>query len=432
MSAPQPTWRPLTVLHLTDLHLCSSEKKGHYWNSESPELALAPHDQRGLLGGLARDLRTLRLQPDLVVVTGDLLDRGSDTGGPLALEFLLGLAERLRLPRSRFVLVPGNHDVLRVADPTKRYVSFDELYRQFYGSLRQPFPFGTPAHLRVERFDFAEELGVEVVGFNSCEALDPSTGGEHGSIGTAQRDRAEELLEASEGRELFRIAAMHHHLESPVGIVRDDYSVMDNAALIRLWLAKHRFQLALHGHQHVDWQSTRLEGDWAMAIIAGASAGVARYGRDTWQLQLGYQVIAIDEPGKGRRIRREYNAQSGEWIDAGRGAAVEMLWFGATIASSVPPPKPTAQVGASSQRAPTSASVRKLLGEVLKSVEDFDAFCRDYFFEPVFKRFSSGMDRVQKTTLLLTHASPSAVLDALREEAPAGVAEHEELIKYTS
>jgi hypothetical protein len=246
----------------------------------------------------------------------------------LAAEFLGALAERLDLPRSRVVIVPGNHDVLRTAEPLRRYASFDMLHRAFYGTLRAPFDPATPPHRRVERFDFAGDLGMEIIAFNSCEELNPEAQEQHGSIGVGQRDRAEELLDASQGKALFRVAAMHHHLESPVGIVREDYSVMDDAAATRHWLAQQRFHLALHGHQHVDWQDVREIDGWFLSIAAAGSIGVARYGRDSWQLPLGYQVIVIDGAAAGRRIRREYNPQTLEWTAAGRGDPVQRLRFG--------------------------------------------------------------------------------------------------------
>ena len=48
----------------------------------------------------------------------------------------------------------------------------------------------------------------------------------------------------------------------------------------------------------------------------------------------------------------------------------------------------------------TDAQLRKHLGEVLRVDSDFDAFCHDCF-PAVFRRYSSGMDRTTKTTLLL-------------------------------
>ncbi|WP_437832448.1 metallophosphoesterase family protein [Sorangium sp. So ce1153] len=328
MTAPSLPRFPLTLLHLTDLHFGDPAGKGHYWNTESPDLQLAIHNQRGLLKSMIRDLRTQKLEPDLVFVTGDLLDKADPRGIPLAINFLAELTDQIELPRTRVVLIPGNHDVSRDPDLTKKYAAFGDIWTGFYGSLLPSFNPATPAHLRVERFDYTSDLGVEVVGFNSCEELDDSTNQEHGSVKTGQRDRAEDLLMASEGKNLFRIALMHHHLERPEGSIRHDYSVMDDAAAMIEWLASHRFQLALHGHQHVDWDSIRIVDGWTIAIVAGASAGVANYGRVEWNLPLGYQVIVLDEATSGRRIRREYNPQRREWTAAGRGAAEKMLRFG--------------------------------------------------------------------------------------------------------
>ena len=51
---------------------------------------------------------------------------------------------------------------------------------------------------------------------------------------------------------------------------------------------------------------------------------------------------------------------------------------------------------------------------VLLSDSDVDAFCSDYF--PVaFRRFSNGMDRVQKITILLQFAEPERLTQLLQE-----------------
>lgn len=56
--------------------------------------------------------------------------------------------------------------------------------------------------------------------------------------------------------------------------------------------------------------------------------------------------------------------------------------------------------------------VRTLLQESLRSDSDFDAFCQGYFPD-AFGRFTDGMDRVRKITVLLQHAKPADVEIAL-------------------
>lgn len=57
--------------------------------------------------------------------------------------------------------------------------------------------------------------------------------------------------------------------------------------------------------------------------------------------------------------------------------------------------------------------IRIVLGFTLPVVSDFDAFCLDYF-PGVHRRFSGGMERVEKTNLLLSVASTDEVLAALK------------------
>lgn len=63
---------------------------------------------------------------------------------------------------------------------------------------------------------------------------------------------------------------------------------------------------------------------------------------------------------------------------------------------------------------PQIGVVRRTLQALLRTDGDFEAFCLDQFPE-VFQRFSRGMDRVEKTNLLLTIADPTTVLTRLRE-----------------
>ena len=69
-----------------------------------------------------------------------------------------------------------------------------------------------------------------------------------------------------------------------------------------------------------------------------------------------------------------------------------------------------------------SPSLRKLLAELLRSDSDFDAFCLDAFPD-IYRRFSRGMERVEKENLLLLHApSRDDVAAALRKRVPKGAA----------
>jgi hypothetical protein len=89
-----------------------------------------------------------------------------------------------------------------------------------------------------------------------------------------------------------------------------------------------------------------------------------------------------------------------------------------------PPPRPATPAGGTA-RVPTRTYLRGLLGRVLRTDADLDAFCLDYF-DDTHRRFAAGMDRVAKTNLLLQIEEPTAILGRLRDHAPKAVAKHED------
>ena len=76
-----------------------------------------------------------------------------------------------------------------------------------------------------------------------------------------------------------------------------------------------------------------------------------------------------------------------------------------------------------SAKPPTNFSLRKLLGAVLKTSTDLDAFCIDHFPE-VSRRFSSGMERPAKEGILLETVEPEEILSALKLHDPAKLEKH--------
>lgn len=96
----QATQAAVTILHLSDLQLGAKNRFG---------------GAEALLTSLGYDLddlgRQYGLQPDLLVITGDL----SETAMPSELadcsSLVNGLLKKLGLGRERLVVVHGNHDI---------------------------------------------------------------------------------------------------------------------------------------------------------------------------------------------------------------------------------------------------------------------------------------------------------------------------------
>ena len=76
----------------------------------------------------------------------------------------------------------------------------------------------------------------------------------------------------------------------------------------------------------------------------------------------------------------------------------------------------------------SKAALRRLLQAVLISDSDLEAFCIDYFPD-VSRRFSSGMDRIQKLSMLLAAEDPQEILARLAEAEPARFARNRALLQ---
>ena len=105
--------KSVTILHLSDLQF------GRNHRFAGVDLGGLPNPYDTLLARLWDDLQRLRkdhsLQPDLVIVTGDLAERGMHDELRAACEFLQRLTDEdhLGLVRQRVAIVPGNHDTNR-------------------------------------------------------------------------------------------------------------------------------------------------------------------------------------------------------------------------------------------------------------------------------------------------------------------------------
>jgi len=75
-------------------------------------------------------------------------------------------------------------------------------------------------------------------------------------------------------------------------------------------------------------------------------------------------------------------------------------------------------------------ALRKLLDEVLRSDSDLEAFCSDYF-SVQRSRFTLGMERSQKLTILLDYVDEAAIVDALRQAYPEAAPKIDEVLSVT-
>ncbi|PKQ10279.1 MAG: 3',5'-cyclic-nucleotide phosphodiesterase [Actinobacteria bacterium HGW-Actinobacteria-9] len=219
--------RPVIIAQISDLH-CGSRY-------HIPSLATRVIDELN------------ELEPDVVIVTGDLTDMGFRQEFVAAHRLLSGLkCER------RMVLL-GNHDARNVGD---------EHFTELFGSRNVELEYN----------------GIHVLGVDSSEPdLDS------GRVGRARADWIEEKFgEAEDG---FKIVAMHHHLVPVPGTGRERNIVYDAGDLLRS-LANCGTDLVLCGHKHVP-------NVWRLEDMLIVNAGTACSHRLRGRVRPCYNIIEI-------------------------------------------------------------------------------------------------------------------------------------------
>lgn len=273
----------LTIVHISDLH-------------RSPD---NPISNASLLSSLLRDLDVCEAdgmsKPDMLIVSGDIVQGDSDKAKFVkqydeALEFLNQVAAELFSGnRSRVILVPGNHDVswgdsstsmekieeheltdsngalkreilmqankanaaikwswpdrsfYRVTDKdlyNSRFCCFRDMYKEFYQGQKN---YSLEPDNQFEVFDY-EDLGVTIVGFNSCFNNDHLN--RAGSINPKCIGEVGLKLRALRRQGRLILSTWHHNTKG--GPFDRDY--MDDAFLKSL--ISDGVKIGFHGHQH--------------------------------------------------------------------------------------------------------------------------------------------------------------------------------------
>jgi 3',5'-cyclic AMP phosphodiesterase CpdA len=224
------------IAHLSDLHLGKS----------------APHERAAR--ALAKSLS--RSSADVIVVSGDVTDKGRRSEHALFSEIFAGVADRL-------CIVPGNHDRLGTGEAADLFMP--------------------------ERSALAHGPGMSLLRINS-------TGAHNRSLFTPQGEITGDDLAAIDAkltampRHALRIAVLHHH---PVALPADDAwerlggwlritrNEQLHSSLALLSTLAGRVDVVLHGHRH-RLHHHRLGG---LEIVAGGSSSE----------QQGYRMLSFDD-----------------------------------------------------------------------------------------------------------------------------------------
>ncbi len=197
----------MRISHLSDLHF------GH-------------HDE-ALAGSFADEIASQ--SPDLVVISGDFTQVGSEDEFQIARSFL----DTLTAP---WFAVPGNHDIPE-RNLLRRFLDPYGLYRRYISKELEPY---------------LEMDGVALAGIKTPRRMRWELNWAHGSINEEQlEDLGERFAEGS--RDAIRIVVAHHPVLMPEGPFLQPLRRVDRADLALATFARLGVRLVLSGHFHLSY-----------------------------------------------------------------------------------------------------------------------------------------------------------------------------------
>jgi WD40 repeat protein len=198
-------------------------------------------------------------KPELVVVTGDLMESAKPREVDEALAFLTGLRVLLGLEPDRVVIVPGGHDVSKAAclayfasceakdiQPQQPYFPKLEHYAQLFREFYQGIPGLVFDIVQPWTLFCLPELQVAVAGLNSTMAVSHLPEDDYGWIGEAQAAWFAEQLRPLEESGWLRIGAVRHYPAPSGGPTDADPTLLRDAGTLDRLLGR-RLNLLLHG-----------------------------------------------------------------------------------------------------------------------------------------------------------------------------------------
>jgi len=247
------------ILHLSDIHFGSD----HAFQGRLKIVDL----MKKLLKNIAAVGKI-----DLVIVSGDLTSRGTEKEFEKAEEFLISIAEELRLGLDRFVIVPGNHDIYRGEEEGRRFLKFIEFLDSFHGRdpSRQTVLESYPELYDAERvrlhwegskhseeslyrISIYDELQTVVVGLNSVIASGDQSF-DLSKVEPTQLLKISERLDALTypQSDYFRMAVFHHNpLAVPSFTSEGELErLVRNPTFVLNELIRNGVSLLFHGHAH--------------------------------------------------------------------------------------------------------------------------------------------------------------------------------------
>jgi len=251
--------RPLTIAHISDLHLSPEFKRSNIRNT------------RSLLDHIAR------LGVDHLVVTGDIAANGSPSDFSIARKMFEGYG--LLDPRKLSVVI-GNHDIYGGVNTAEDILSFPARCRatdytgkvgEFGRWFREAFT-GCIGGPDGELFPFVKDLGgVVLVGINSIAPYSAVANplGSNGIVSERQLNHLRRVLDSRLFKHKQRAVLIHHHFhkaagKSSSGLLGNVWGTLESQTMklrgkkaLLEFFREMNIDIVLHGHDHTTMEYTR-------------------------------------------------------------------------------------------------------------------------------------------------------------------------------
>jgi 3',5'-cyclic AMP phosphodiesterase CpdA len=250
---------PFTLVHLSDIHLCSpsGQPPALFFNKRflsylswrcRRRRALRPEVFQALVRAVAL------LNPDQIAVTGDVTQLGLRAEFEQVCRFLRALG-----PPDRVTLVPGNHDALVACG-----------WEEGPAAVADYLSPAAPAAPGAVEFPTWRVRGpIALIGLSTARPSAPLLA--VGSLGAVQLDRLASMLEDAAARGLFRVVLIHH---PPLPGAVSLHKFLTDGRAFRAVVAAKGAELILHGHAHHRSQAV-LPGPEGPIPVMGISAASA-------------------------------------------------------------------------------------------------------------------------------------------------------------
>jgi len=289
-------------LVVSDLHIGAKAKPAEF----KPD-TVSWDITKGFLHQFEQFVDRERIQPNLLIVSGDITNAADPREVKHASKVIEWIAKKVGLTKDEVVAVPGNHDLHWAVS------NLDEDGKSFWSGFRfAPFTHGecflTDVMARKDGNVFAAPFfqlrkmqKAVTCAINSAAFDFPTTKPHRGSIienSIAQLDTALRRLPPAD--DMYRICVVHHHPLNYSDLDQDlpDFSALVNAENLVKVLTAHRFDFLVHGHKHVPFFTVHSRDGATRLPILGAGSFSANLIEPLYQGRIVNQLHIIDFNGR--------------------------------------------------------------------------------------------------------------------------------------